>query len=419
MFIILTFPSPVMADLEIEWEITYGTSEDEGIRHIVQSKDGGLVLIGSKSVENHDWWTDALVMKTDATGNQIWNKTFNGVYGEGFVQPTAIVETTENDIWIAGNSDISPHNVSAWLYKLNSRGGTTWQKYFNDPEAKLCNRLGDMVITPQEELVIVISSGECLNDEFSETNLIKMSQTGEIFWNTSISGGHIFPTSDGGYLIGGNIGNLTNSDALDNIIVFKVDASGNLLWNNTYGISYRYNFLQSLVEIDNNHYAVVFGSYPPNSFLFFNVMKFSNNGDIIWDKQIGTHGLKEIDGGGMIKTTDGGLLLSGCYVSNTKDGMLMKLTGEGEIQWEYKLGGDSDDDVKSVIEINPDQFILGGYTESSGAGRGDMWLMKTKPISTNPTVLSKTDNANFAAFNFFTTFIIFVYVLNIHRSRRK
>ena len=44
--------------------------------------------------------------------------------------------------------------------------------------------------------------------------------------------------------------------------------------------------------------------------------------------------------------------------------------------WSVTFGGSGDDAMYAVLEVSDGNFILGGYTESYGAGMADFWLMK-------------------------------------------
>ncbi|MGD0977790.1 MAG: hypothetical protein ABR962_01475 [Candidatus Bathyarchaeia archaeon] len=93
----------------------------------------------------------------------------------------------------------------------------------------------------------------------------------------------------------------------------------------------------------------------------------------------------------MIKTSDGGYALAGytrSYGAGGSDMWLLKDTpycdAMGDItpsypsaQWNEIYGGAQDDVAKCVIQTSDGGYALAGYTNSSGAGGTDMWLVKT------------------------------------------
>ncbi|MFC1887918.1 T9SS type A sorting domain-containing protein [Candidatus Cloacimonadota bacterium] len=82
------------------------------------------------------------------------------------------------------------------------------------------------------------------------------------------------------------------------------------------------------------------------------------------------------------QTNDAGFICSGyCYPDSADylDYWLLKLTGEGELEWETKLGGDYTDYTFCVRETFDLGFILAGTTSSFGVDATDFWLVKTDP----------------------------------------
>lgn len=58
----------------MEWEATYGGSNDNYCESVQQTTDGGYILIGTTGT--YPAW-DVYLVKTDAIGNEMWSKTFN------------------------------------------------------------------------------------------------------------------------------------------------------------------------------------------------------------------------------------------------------------------------------------------------------------------------------------------------------
>ena len=109
------------------WTKTFGGGDNDYDNSVRQTTDEGYILVGvteSFGAGNSDIW----LIKTNASGDTLWTKTFGGDdndYGNSVQQTTdegyIIVGVTES--FGAGNSDI-------WLIKTNASGDTLWTKTF-------------------------------------------------------------------------------------------------------------------------------------------------------------------------------------------------------------------------------------------------------------------------------------------------
>ncbi|MHA1978378.1 MAG: hypothetical protein ACW98F_08470 [Candidatus Hodarchaeales archaeon] len=81
----------------------------------------------------------------------------------------------------------------------------------------------------------------------------------------------------------------------------------------------------------------------------------------------------------LIQTTDGGFALAGGTSSfgTGEDGWFVKTDANGQTEWNTTIGGSAGDAVGDPIQTADGGFVLGGSTESYGAGGLDFWLVKT------------------------------------------
>ena len=125
------------------WDKTIGGSADEELYSIKQTTDGGYILgglsnsgiSGDKSQASKgggDYW----IVKLDASGNKLWDKTIGGISWDNF---TAIQQTSDGGFILGGYSEsgVSGDKTQAskgmedyWVVKLDASGNKIWDKTF-------------------------------------------------------------------------------------------------------------------------------------------------------------------------------------------------------------------------------------------------------------------------------------------------
>ena len=82
------------------WDKTFegeGTAEGQSIQ---QTVDGGYILCG-QTISGITGKTEALLIKVDANGNQLWDKTFEG---EGAAESYSVQQTTDGGYIVCGTT---------------------------------------------------------------------------------------------------------------------------------------------------------------------------------------------------------------------------------------------------------------------------------------------------------------------------
>jgi len=121
-----------------EWNKTYGGKEMEIGECVRQTSDGGYIIAGVSNSYSVGEWLDAFIIKVDKYGNEEWSKTYGGNDEDDAV---SIIETNDGGYIIVGTT--SSYDVGycdAWLIKIDNQGNELYNKTFGtrDREVARC-----------------------------------------------------------------------------------------------------------------------------------------------------------------------------------------------------------------------------------------------------------------------------------------
>jgi len=134
---------------------------------------------------------------------------------------------------------------------------------------------------------------------------------------------YVLPTEDNGFIVTGEAFKTENNDS--DLYLIKVDGNGVEEWRRFYGGD-RDDVGESVVQISNDDFVVL-----------GRTESFGNGGKDFW---------------------------------------LLKVSSEGEEEWNYTYGGSGSDHAAVIRKTNDNGFVLVGRTNSFGSGGSDVWLLK-------------------------------------------
>mgnify|MGYP000586726033 CR=1 FL=1 len=243
--------------------------------------------------------------------------------------------------------------------------------------------------------------------------IVKIDASGSIMWQNTIGGtGDDFlislkQTSDGGYIIGAGSDSNISGDKTENsrggldYWILKLDTSGNITWQKTYGGS-QPEFDAYIVETADGGYFV--GGYsdsdvsgdktdPTNGQRDYWALKLDSSGNIVWQNSIGGSLIDRSQAA--YQTSDGGYIIGGFSTSGISgdktevnqggtDYWIVKLNSDGTIQWQNTIGGNDSDTFRDMIQTADGGYLVAGYSKSNISGdktensQGDFdsWILK-------------------------------------------
>ena len=120
-----------------QWVKNFGGSNNDYFKSVIEMSDGGIVAVGSSYSTNAGFTnkggSDAIIVKYDSNGNQQWVKNFGGSSHDYF---NSVIETSDGGIIAVGNSNstnagfTNKGDYDAVVVKYDKDGNELWVKNF-------------------------------------------------------------------------------------------------------------------------------------------------------------------------------------------------------------------------------------------------------------------------------------------------
>lgn len=278
------------------------------------------------------------------SGTISWAKTFGGSAKDVAI---SVINTTDGNILILGTTasidgDIIDKNSQEndyWLTKLDQQGNTLWAKTYGGTD----DDVGQEVIELSDGNIAIVgysksSDGDASNNEgFHDNWILKLDHSGNILWEKSFGfSGHdhaysLLETHDGGFFMSGFL---------------DVTSSGGA---------------GSTTRGANRHGVGEFWCH-----------KLDAQGNIEWRKYFG--GSSNDRAYGAVQSNDGGYVVTGLSESNdfditnaygSYDYWVVKLDANGNMVWETSIGGSEIDQSRAIVTTNDNGYLILGNSFST------------------------------------------------------
>ena len=281
------------------WNTTYGGTKEDEACSVVQTDDGGYVIVGhTNSYANRSDY-DILLIKIDGQGEELWSKTFGGVHDD---QPSSLIQTDDNGFCIIGTSE---HN--ALLVKTDQYGNISWIQIYE---------------------TLTFDRGQALLQD-----------------------------DDGGYLFAGVT---TSTLSGQDFWLVKTDQNGTIIWNQTYG-GQGNDLLYDCVRSQDGGLGLLgeTNSFGAGNYDIW-LVKTDRNGSMQWNQTYG--GRDEDTCYDVVQTSDGGFAFCGRtkYLLYF-DTLVMKTDRNGYVEWREQPSLEGDDAALSLISTDNEDYVLAGF----------------------------------------------------------
>lgn len=372
-----------------EWQKSYGGNGIDLLYSVRITNDGGFILAGTSGSSisgdkkeackgQEDFW----IIKLDANGQEIWQRTIGG---SGQEKLLSIAQTKDGGYILGGSSSSDKSEADAkglvdkygkkedsrgsldyWVIKLDNKGEIEWDKTIG---GKYVDELKSIEQTKDGGFILGGYSNSPESGDKSQKNfglgdywIVKLDKEGAIQWQETLGGDKddnlfaLTQTNDGGYIAGGNSNSgATNSKSKSNkngtdFWVVKLTENGSIQWQETYNYG-KLDVLTSVVENPDGTFLI--GGYAQSE------AKFNTN------KSLGKN----------IKTDKEGI----------NDYVALKIKANGEEIWTQTVGSKGDELLKKLFETRDGGYILAGTSKgqisrdkNSNIGGSDFWIVKLR-----------------------------------------
>jgi gliding motility-associated-like protein len=418
----------------LQWAKKYGGSSIDIPYALKNTSDGGTVAAGYTDSQNGDvsphasreYW-DLWIIKTNRCGNIQWERSFGGT---GYESARDVLQTADGGFIVLGETNSTDGGVIAgfggtkdiWLLKLDANGSLQWQKRYGGNGLDIGNHIH--VLDDGNYMIAASSSstdGDIIGNHssvgYTDGVLLKIDPAGTLLWSKCFGGSKNDELLDieilNGRIFAAGYANSTDGDIPSNqknydVWLLAIDKNANKIFSKIYGGSQNdvaYSMARgadgtiTLAGYTTSDDGDVSGAKGSQDYWILNV---TTNGLLRWQNVSGGSDAEYANT--VISDPDGGYIVGG--ISYSTDGdisgakgkgdyWVIKFTANGQISWKKNFGGRDTDHLRSIIyQPNLDEYYLAGDSDSrdgdfsNSRGETDFAIIKLK----QPKVIS-TDSA--------------------------
>jgi hypothetical protein len=361
---------------EATWNMTYGGTNTDIGEDVAECSGGGFIMTGwTQSYGGSD--RDVWLVRTDEFGNHLWNKTFGGDEGD---YGMSVIECSGGGFAVAGyTSSFGPGSSDMWLIRTDASGNHLWNQTYGG----ISGDQAQAVLECSGGGFALAGYTSSYGAGYADFWLIRTDASGTLQWSQTYGGSaggevceSLVECSGGGFALTGSTGSFGAGGS--DIWLVRTDASGNHQWNQTFGGTNN-DDSYSVVECSGGGFAIAgkTKSFVVGFSADMWIIRTDASGNHQWNKTYG--GYQTDEAYSIVELSGGGFAVSGYTTSYDIAGgdvWLIRTDANGDHLWNETYGGTNWEYGYSVVECSNAGFAIGGRTASYGAGQDDFWLFR-------------------------------------------
>jgi len=364
--------SALAAEGDLLSEQTFGSADADFGYDMQTTADGGLVLAG-RTYGFGASGSDFHLVRLDAEANELWSTTLGTIANDGC---RAVIETGDGGFLLVGWVDVNLFLRKAQAIKVDAGGEVVWQRFYLGDEDTQVTFVED-----EFEAVLETASGDFVlagtanSFGYREPWLVRIDADGDVIWQAHhpLQGNgkdyltDLVEMPTGGFAASGYSGNNnTFTDYSPNAFAFSEE--GAFLWQRTLSDNSPADYAYGISIGPDGALAVVGESSIPT------LWRLSTGGAI--------ESTTYFDGGSLFAvtaTSDGGLLLAGNYRESdlTSQAWIVKTDADGGLLFDRAFGGSDDEVFYAAHQRENGEYALFGQSDSHGADQ-DYYLVRAE-----------------------------------------
>jgi hypothetical protein len=345
---------------------------------IIELQDGGFAAVGYAD-DDGETGTDVFFVRFDAAGDTLWTRSY-GAEREEFGWD--VVETEDGGFLIVGYVEApAAGREDVLVLRVDALGAPIWERTFGEAGR---DRAWSGTLAENGDLVIA-GEAEQPGQRHRDAYLIRIADDGETRWTLRVDKPgdqrvyHIARTEDDAFVVTGTTGADTRANR--DVYVVRVDRDGNAVWSRTYGEEPD-DVGHGVLALDDGDVLVTgYGGTLSNGGTDVYLLRIDTDGNLRWWQHDGEQGSERAMMSA--RRADGGYVSVGFTMPSAPgDVIILESDPEGAIQSRTALERPGSDRGVMITTSDRGGYVLAGTLGGSGGSTGDfavLWLAPDTP----------------------------------------
>lgn len=382
------------AEPKLLWERTHGGAQIDAARGIVARRDGSFLVLArtrSKGAETDKAWLLDLEAAGAGRAEQVFGTDAD------YTWPAALAALADGGaVAVGARGDKQASRAAPWVMRFDAAGRRRWEKSVAAPPQ---TTLAAVAAAADGGLFVVGATVEAKAAPEPPAGappagappagapprrlafVAKLDRDGAVVWSRSWAhdeAGHaeafaVVALPDGGGALAGTAGSASQSGQG---WILRFTEAGAVSWTRLYGGADLDAFYALAPAADGLVAAGHTRSKGQAGGGGWVLKVKAANGEPEWERVLGAPNAAQINA--IVALADGGLALVGLQRQGEGDekGWAARLDQDGQPLWNRIVDGTKDDNLLALAVLADGGLALAGFTDSKGAGQGDVWIVR-------------------------------------------